>query len=114
MSGYNGLLLLVRAAQVDGEIGRGDFLLDPFGQVRRPRERELAPYVFAGVQILSPGLFTEVPDGPFSLNLLYNRAIAAGRLFAVVHDGVWFHLSTPPDLERAEASMQAGLVRALF
>jgi len=110
----DGLLLLVRAAQVDGEIGRGDFLLDPFGQVRRPRERELAPYVFAGVQILSPGLFSDVPAGPFSLNLLYNRAIAAGRLFAVVHDGVWFHLSTPPDLERAEANMQAGLVRALF
>jgi N-acetyl-alpha-D-muramate 1-phosphate uridylyltransferase len=110
----DGLLLLVRAAQVDGEIGRGDFLLDPFGRVRRPRERELAPYVFAGVQILSPGLFTEVPEGPFSLNLLYNRAIEAGRLFALVHDGVWFHLSTPPDLERAEAAMQAGLVKALF
>jgi MurNAc alpha-1-phosphate uridylyltransferase len=110
----DGLLLLVRAAQVDGEIGRGDFLLDPLGRVRRPRERELAPYVFAGVQILAPHLVTNVPDGPFSLNLLYNRAIEAGRLYALVHDGVWFHLSTPPDLERAEAAMQAGLVKALF
>jgi MurNAc alpha-1-phosphate uridylyltransferase len=110
----DGLLLVVRAAQVDGEIGRGDFLLDPLGRVRRPKERELAPYVFAGVQILSPGLVRDVPEGPFSLNLLYDRAIESGRLFALVHDGVWFHLSTPPDLERAEAAMQAGLVRALF
>jgi MurNAc alpha-1-phosphate uridylyltransferase len=111
----DGLLLLVRSAQVDGEVGHGDFMLDPLGRLRRPKEREMAPYIFAGVQILSPALFAGgVPEGPFSLNLLYNRAIAAGRLYALVHDGIWFHLSTPPDLERAEASMRAGLVRALF
>lgn len=110
----DGLLLVVRTAQVEGEVGRGDFHLDPMGRVRRPKEMELAPYIFSGVQILSPALFAEAPEGPFSLNLLYNRAIAAGRLFALVHDGIWFHLSTPDDLERAEASMQAGLVKALF
>ena len=110
----DGLLLLVRAAQVEGEIGRGDFLLDPLGRLRRPGERELAPYVFAGVQLLSPALFAAAPPGAFSLNLLYDRAIGTGRLFALVHDGVWFHLSTPPDLDRAEAAMQAGLVKALF
>jgi MurNAc alpha-1-phosphate uridylyltransferase len=111
----DGLLLLVRAAQVEGEIGRGDFLMDPLGRIRRPREREMGPYVFAGVQILSPALFEGAPRGvPFSLNRLYDRAIGAGRLFGLVHDGVWFHLSTPGDLERANAAMQAGLVRALF
>lgn len=112
----DGLLLLVRAAQVEGEVGRGDFLVDPLGAIRRPREREIAPYIFAGVQILSPALFTGAPgpDVPFSLNLLYDRAMENGRLFALVHDGHWFHLSTPPDLERAEAALDAGLVRALF
>ncbi len=108
------LLLLVRSAQVDGEIGRGDFLLDPLGRARRPKERELAPYVFAGVQILSPALFAEAPAGPFSLNLLYDRAIARGRLYGLVHDGVWFHLSTPPDLDHANAAMRSGLTKALF
>ncbi|MDO9708041.1 nucleotidyltransferase family protein [Paracraurococcus lichenis] len=108
------LLLVVRGAQVEGDIGRGDFLLDPYGRVRRPRERELAPYVYAGVQILAPHLVRDVPEGPFSLNILYDRAIDSGRLYALVHDGVWFHLSTPPDLDRAEAAMQAGLVRAPF
>ncbi|MBL6456572.1 nucleotidyltransferase family protein [Belnapia sp. T6] len=110
----DGLLLVVRTAQVDGEVGRGDFHLDPLGRVRRPKELELAPYIFSGVQILTPALFEGAPAGPFSLNRLYDRAIAAGRLYALVHDGIWFHLSTPADLERAEASMQAGLVRALF
>jgi MurNAc alpha-1-phosphate uridylyltransferase len=111
----DGLLLLVRSAQVTAEVGRGDFLLDPLGAVRRPKERELAPYVFAGVQILTPAMFDDTPeDTPFSLNRIYDRAIARGRLYALVHDGVWFHLSTPADLAQAEAAMQAGLVRALF
>jgi MurNAc alpha-1-phosphate uridylyltransferase len=110
----DGLLLLVRSAQVEGEVGRGDFLLDPLGAARRPKEREMAPYVFAGVQILIPDLFEDMPEGPFSLNRAYDRAIARGRLFALVHDGVWFHLSTPADLARAEEAMRAGLVRAPF
>jgi MurNAc alpha-1-phosphate uridylyltransferase len=110
----DGLLLVVRTAQVDGEVGRGDFHLDPMGRVRRPKELELAPYIFSGVQLLAPALFTDAPEGAFSLNLLYDRAIEAGRLYALVHDGIWFHLSTPADLERAEAAMESGLVKALF
>jgi MurNAc alpha-1-phosphate uridylyltransferase len=108
------LLLLVRTAQVDGEVGRGDFLLDPLGRVRRPKEREIAPYLFGGVQILSPALFRDAPSGPFSLNLLFDRAIAAGRLYGLVHDGAWFHLSTPRDLDRAETLLRAGMPTAQF
>jgi MurNAc alpha-1-phosphate uridylyltransferase len=66
------------------------------------------------VQILSPALFEGAPDGAFSLNRLYNRAIEAGRLYGLVHDGVWFHLSTPADLEHAEAVLRSGVTRALF
>ena len=110
----DGLLLVFRTEQVDGEVGRGDFHLDPLGRIRRPKELELSPYIFSGVQILAPALFEGAPAGAFSLNRLYDRAIEAGRLFALVHDGIWFHLSTPDDLERAEASMQSGLVKAPF
>ena len=112
--GMDALLLLVRTAHVDGEAGRGDFLLDPLGRARRPREREIAPYLFGGVQILSPHLFEGMPDGPFSLNRVYDRAIAAGRLFGLVHDGAWFHLSTPRDLARAETMLRAGMLPVLF
>jgi MurNAc alpha-1-phosphate uridylyltransferase len=108
------LLLMVRTTQVDGAVGMGDFLLDPIGRMRRPKEREIAPYLFAGVQILSPALFEGAPSGAFSLNRLYDRAIENGRLFGLVHDGVWFHLSTPEDLRYAEETLRAGLVRALF
>jgi MurNAc alpha-1-phosphate uridylyltransferase len=108
------LLLMVRTAGVGGEVGRGDFLLDPLGRAQRPPERLIAPYLFGGVQILSPALFAAAPEGPFSLNLLYDRAIAKGRLFGLVHDGAWFHLSTPKDLMEAEAALRSGLARPVF
>jgi len=108
------LVLLVRTPQVDGEVGRGDFFLDPLGRARRPKEREIAPYLFGGVQILAPSLFDDTSSGSFSLNLVYDRAIEAGRLYGLVHDGAWFHLSTPRDLDRAETLLRAGMLTALF
>ena len=53
----DGLFLLIRTAQIAGEVGRGDFMLDPLGAIRRPEEGEVSPYLFGGVQILSPALF---------------------------------------------------------
>jgi MurNAc alpha-1-phosphate uridylyltransferase len=109
------LLLLVRTTHVEGEVGQGDFLMDPFGKLRRPREREIAPYLFGGVQILSPELFRNTPaDEPFSLNLVYDKALAAGRLYGLVHDGVWFHLSRPRDLAQAEEALRTGFERKAF
>jgi MurNAc alpha-1-phosphate uridylyltransferase len=102
------VLLVQRGFAVHAEVGDGDFAMDPWGAVRRPREREIVPYVFAGIQLLSPRLFAARPSGAFSMNLLWDRAIEAGRLRAVVHDGLWFHLSSPPDLADAEAQLHEG------
>lgn len=99
------VLLCHRACQVQAEVGAGDFALDPWGVPRRRGEREVVPYIFAGVQLLSPALFEAAPEGPFSMNLLWDRAIAAGRLRTWVHDGLWFHLSTPADLAAAETAL---------
>jgi MurNAc alpha-1-phosphate uridylyltransferase len=100
------VLLLHRGAQVVSEVGAGDFAVDEWGVPRRPHENEQVPYIFAGVQILAPALFKDAPPAPFSMNLIWDQAMAAGRLRAIVHDGVWFHLSTPPDLARAEADLR--------
>ena len=77
-------------------------MVDKWGGLRRRAEREVVPYVFAGVQLMSPALFAGAPDGAFSMNRLWDRAIAADRARALVHDGLWFHLSTPADLSDAE------------
>ncbi|MCB2099975.1 MAG: nucleotidyltransferase family protein [Rhodobacterales bacterium] len=96
------LLLLHATVYAFGYTGRGDFLIDPLGRLTRRPESEDCPYLFAGVQILHPRLFKNVPKGPFSLNLLYDRAIEDGRLYGLIHDGEWFHVGTPEGLAEAE------------
>lgn len=103
----DGILLLQRTSHVHAEVGMGDFTLDKWGVPRRRRQREIAPYIYAGVQLIHPRLLDGTPEGSFSMNLAWDRAMAAGRLLAVVHDGIWFHLSTPPDLVEAEQILEA-------
>ena len=101
------MLLLHRSALVTADVGFGDFALDRWGMLRRPGEREVVPYIFAGASIMSPALLTGCAPGKFSLNQPWNRALEAGRLRGIVHDGLWFHLSTPRDLAEAEAILHA-------
>ena len=103
----DGLLLMHRTFQVPGEAGSGDFSLDPWGKLRRRREREVVPYLFAGVQLATPALFANAPASPFSNNAVWDAALEAGRLRAIVHDGLWFHLSRPQDLSDAEVALHA-------
>ncbi len=102
----DGILLLHRGVQVQADIGRGDFSLDKWGIPCRRGEREVVPYIYAGAQLIAPALLDGTPDGKFSMNLAWDRALAAGRLRALVHDGLWFHLSTPQDLAEAEALLR--------
>ena len=102
------LLLLQRMVAVAGTSGRGDFVLDPLGRVRRRDSREIAPFLFAGVQILHPRLFDGSPDGAFSLNRLYDSAAKSARLYGIVHDGEWYHVGTPEQLQQAENDLTLG------
>ena len=96
------LLLLHSTVEAYGYDGSGDFFADPEGTLIRRPEREVSPYLFAGVQILQAKSFTETPVGSFSLNLIYDQAIEEGRLFGSVHDGDWFHIGTAGGLSEAE------------
>lgn len=96
------LLLVVPLARASGYEGRGDFYLDPVGRMRRRVEHRVAPYVFSGVQLLSKRLFDGEAVGSFSLNRLYDKALAQGRLFGAVHGGMWFHVGTPRSVGETE------------
>jgi len=98
------LLLLVPMAAISGNMGDhpGDYHLDGDGRARRRAQGESAPFLFGGIQILHPRLFGDAPEGPFSLNILYDRAQHAGRLFGLRHDGEWFHVGSPAELASAE------------
>jgi N-acetyl-alpha-D-muramate 1-phosphate uridylyltransferase len=103
----DGVLLVHRTSHVHADVGLGDFAVDKWGMPRRRKEREVVPYIFAGVQLIHPRLLVGMPEGPFSMNRAWDAALAKGRLRAVVHDGLWFHLSTPPDLVEAEQILEA-------
>jgi len=105
------LLLLYPTARVGAEAGRGDFRMDPLGRLHRRAERDVVPYLYAGVQLVAPTLLASEPEERFSFNRVWDKALAAGRLFGLRHDGLWFHLSTPADIAATEAEL-AGHVLA--
>lgn len=102
------VVLLHPTAKAHGYEGRGDFFLDDADRPVRRGESLVAPYVYAGTQLVHPRIFADLPSGPFSFNLLFDRAIAAGRLGAVVHDGAWFHVGTPEAVIETERLLNHG------
>jgi MurNAc alpha-1-phosphate uridylyltransferase len=97
------LLLLVPLARAHCHKGQGDFHMSASGQLKRRKPGSVAPFVFTGIQIASKRLLEgELPDGPFSTNVLWDRAIAAGRLYGAVHEGLWFDVGAPGNIRKAE------------
>jgi MurNAc alpha-1-phosphate uridylyltransferase len=99
------LLLLCPPGQAVGYDGTGDFVIAPDGRLARGKGG--GALAFAGCQIIATNLFDDAPAGAFSTNLLWDRAIAAGRLCAIVHDGTWLHVGTPGAIPLAEAAIRA-------
>jgi len=96
------LMLLALGAASLGYEGHGDFVMGPDGLIVRRGERREAPFAFTGVSIAHPRLFDSAPEGAFSLNVLWDRAISEGRLFGMRLDGVWMHVGTPRAVSEAE------------
>ena len=101
------LLLLVPRERAFEHRGKGDFHLEADGRLRRrAKDEDSAPYIFIGAQIASHRLLRDAPEGPFSTNVLWDRALAEGRLYGVVHAGEWFDLGTPEAIAPAEARLE--------
>lgn len=99
------LMLLAMATTSIGFEGRGDFVMAPDGRLSRRRERQVAPFVFAGVSIAHPRMFKDAPTEPFSLNQLWDRAIERERLYGIRLEGIWMHVGTPSALAEAERTL---------
>jgi N-acetyl-alpha-D-muramate 1-phosphate uridylyltransferase len=99
------LLLLAPTTNSIGYAGRGDFAMRPDGRLRRRRENEVVPFVYAGAAVLSPALFADAPKGAFSLTVLFDRAAETERLFGLRLEGVWMHVGTPEAVAAAEAAL---------
>ena len=102
------LLLLAPLAAAVGYGGRGDFLIAGDGRLARRPDGAAAPYVHAGLYLVHPRLFEGAPAGAFSMNLLWDRALARSRLHGLAHDGLWLHVGTPEAIGLAEAALARG------
>ena len=100
------LLLLVPLARAENHRGMGDFHMDRSGRLRRRDKSHVAPFVYTGIQMLSKRLLRDAPEGPFSTNILWDRAIEEGRCFGAVHQGLWFDVGTPKAIPMTEAALE--------
>ncbi len=102
------LLLVVPHARANCHGGPGDFHMAADGRLSRRKSGHVAPFVFTGVQIMSPRLLRDPPGDVFSTNIFWSRAIEAGRLFGASHQGLWFDVGTPQAIPTAEHILSHG------
>lgn len=102
------LLLLVPHSRAMNFRGEGDFHMDPQGCLTRRKPGRMAPFIFTGIQLVSHRLMRDAPEGPFSTNLLWNRAIEEGRLFGISFTGQWFEVGTPDAIAPTEDALLHG------
>lgn len=105
-SRMDALLLVAETVKAVGYGGRGDFQMARDGSLVRRPERGVTPFAYAGAAILHPRIFDGSPDGAFSMNVLFDRAIEAGRLYGVQMEGLWLHIGTPEAIQDAEYAVR--------
>ena len=102
------LLLLVPLARAGNHGGQGDFHMEADGRLVRREKAKVAPFVYTGIQMVSKRLLRDAPEGPFSTNILWDRAIAEGRCFGAVHQGLWFDVGNPAAIKATERALEHG------
>ncbi len=100
------LLLLCSLHKAIGYSGSGDFTMNENGRLLRSDESRSGAVVYIGVCIIHPRLFSDAPNGRYSMNVVWDNAIANGRLYGLVHDGLWLHVGTPESVRLAEAEIE--------
>src|SRR4051794_39578214 len=103
------LLLMSPTTSSIGYHGAGDYAMAADGTLRRRREHQVVPFVYAGVAILSPAIFADAPAGAFPLTKMFDRANEQERLYGLRLDGVWMHVGTPDAISAAERAFLASV-----
>lgn len=104
------LLLLVPHSGAHNFKGKGDFYMNAQGLVSRRGSDKAAPFIYTGIQLISKRLLRDAPQGAFSTNILWERAIEEGRLYGRAFAGEWFEVGTPEAIAPTQAALQAAQV----
>jgi len=102
-------LLMAPTTTSVGYSGRGDYGMLADGALRKRREHQVVPFVYAGAAIMSPSVFAGAPSGEFSLTRIFDRANEQERLFGLRLDGMWMHVGTPDAVNAAEEAFLASV-----
>lgn len=92
------LMMLVPLARATARKGGGDFALDAAGRIARRGD-----YVYGSAHMLRPDRLAGIADDSFSLNLVWDRIIADGRAYGIVHPGGWCDVGAPETIPLAQA-----------
>ena len=95
------LLLCVPGDQAIGHDGAGDFRIAADGRATRG-----PGLIYTGVQIIKPDLLHGIAETAFSLNILWDRMLAEGRLSATPYPGQWCDVGRPEGIRSAEAMLR--------
>ncbi len=102
------LLLVVPHARARNFAGVGDFTMDPLGRLKRKLPGRVAPYIYTGIQLVSHRLLRDAPQGAFSTNVVWSRAIEEGRLYGTVFTGQWLEVGQPCHVAATEGYLASG------
>jgi len=104
------LLLMAPTALSIGYRGAGDYTMAPDGRLKKRRERQVVPFVYAGAAIMRPEIFADAPRGAFELPpTVWAGAEESGRLYGLRLEGVWMHVGTPDAIGAAERAILASV-----
>ena len=102
------LLLVVSHVRAFNFDGTGDFYMDAAGRLTRKQPERIAPFIYTGIQVVSHRLLRDAPEGKFSTNILWDRAIEEGRLFGLAFTGEWYEVGTPQHIAPTEEALRGG------
>ena len=102
------LMLVVPFERAGNTMGTGDFDLDKQGRLSREGPKRRRGYVWTGIQLMAKHIIVDPVAEVFSTNVFWDRAIAAGRCFGIVHDGRWFDVGYPEAIALTEAALASG------
>jgi MurNAc alpha-1-phosphate uridylyltransferase len=104
------LLLMAPTTASIGYKGSGDYAMAADGTLKKRREGQVVPFVYAGVAIMRPEAFADAPQGAFELpQAIWHKAEEQGRLFGLRLEGVWMHVGTPDAIAAAERAILASV-----
>ena len=86
------LLLVVNKEKSFDQAFEGDF--DLKNNLINREDKENLNYVYTGIQIIEPKIFSKINKKFFSINMIWDQLIKSNQLYAIESNNKFLHIST--------------------